>query len=80
MGLTRPKAMQMAFRPSSSLCSRSSISQKALFTTLERQVILRFMFIGTQCDLWGKPDGTGHEKVSRGNFPRLAFFFDPKFI
>ena len=20
------------------------------------------MFIGTQCDLWGKPDGTGHEK------------------
>ena len=24
--------------------------------------IKRFMFIGTQCDLWGKPDGTGHEK------------------
>ena len=19
----------------------------------------RFMFIGTQCDLWGRPDGTG---------------------
>ena len=29
------------------------------------------MFIGTQCDLWGRPDGTGHEKISRGNFPRL---------
>lgn len=22
----------------------------------------RFMFIGTQCDLWSRPDGTGHEK------------------
>ena len=22
----------------------------------------RFMFIGTQCDLWGRSDGTGHEK------------------
>ncbi len=22
----------------------------------------RFMFIGTQCNLWGKPDGTGHGK------------------
>ena len=40
----------------------------------------RFMFIGTQCDLWGRPDGTGHEKISRGKFPRLIFFFDPKFI
>ena len=39
-----------------------------------------FMFIGTQCDLWGRPDGTGHEKISRGNFPRLIFSFDPKFI
>ena len=42
--------------------------------------IKRFMFIGTQCDLWGRPDGTGHEKISRGKFPRLIFFFDPKFI
>ena len=32
-----------------------------------------FMFIGTQCDLWGRPDGTGHEKISRGKFPRLIF-------
>ena len=24
--------------------------------------IQRFMFIGTQCDLWGGPDGTGHKK------------------
>ena len=31
------------------------------------------MFIGTQCDLWGRPDGTGHEKISRGKFPRLIF-------
>ena len=35
------------------------------------------MFIGTQCDLWGKPDGTGHEKISRGNFPRLIFSLIP---
>ena len=37
----------------------------------------RFMFIGTQCDLWGRPDGTGHEKISRGNFPRLIFSLIP---
>ena len=42
--------------------------------------IKRFMFIGTQCDLWGRPDGTGHEKISRGNFPRLILYSDPKFI
>ena len=37
----------------------------------------RFMFIGTQYDLWGRPDGTGHEKISRGNFPRLIFSLIP---
>ena len=37
----------------------------------------RIMFIGTQCDLWGRPDGTGHEKISRGNFPRLIFSLIP---
>ena len=37
----------------------------------------RFMFIGTQCDLWGRPDGTGHEKISRGKFPRLIFSLIP---
>ena len=42
--------------------------------TLESQ---GFMFIGTQCDLWGRPDGTGHEKISRGNFPRLIFSLIP---
>ena len=36
-----------------------------------------FMFIGTQCDLWGRPDGTGHEKISRGKFPRLIFSLIP---
>jgi len=36
-----------------------------------------FMFMGTQCDLWGRPDGTGHEKISRGNFPRLIFSLIP---
>ena len=36
-----------------------------------------FMFIGTQCDLWGRPDGTGYEKSSRGNFPRLTFSLIP---
>ena len=35
------------------------------------------MFIGTQCDLWGRPDGTGHEKISRGKFPRLIFSLIP---
>ena len=39
--------------------------------------IKRLMFIGTQCDLWGRPDGTGHEKISRGNFPRLIFSLIP---
>ena len=37
----------------------------------------RFMFTGTQCDLWGRPDGTGHEKISRGKFPRLIFSLIP---
>ena len=37
----------------------------------------RFMFIDTQCDLWSRPDGTGHEKISRGNFPRLIFSLIP---
>ena len=37
----------------------------------------RFMFIGTQCDLWGRPDDTGHEKISRGKFPRLIFSLIP---
>ena len=40
----------------------------------------RFMFIGTQCDLWGRPDGTGHEKNKSREFPSTYFFFDPKFI
>ena len=25
----------------------------------------RFMFIGTQCDLWGRPDGTGKQGTDR---------------
>ena len=40
----------------------------------------RFMFIGTQCDLWGRPDGTGHEKNKSREIPSTYFFFDPKFI
>ena len=40
----------------------------------------RFMFIGTQCDLWGRPDGTGYEKSKSREFPSTYFFFDPKFI
>ena len=39
-----------------------------------------FMFIGTQCDLWGRPDGTGYEKSKSREFPSTYFFFDPKFI
>ena len=42
--------------------------------------IKRFMFIGTQCDLWGRPDGTGYEKSKSREFPSTYFFFDPKFI
>ena len=38
---------------------------------------LKKIFIGTQCDLWGRPDGTGHEKISRGKFPRLTFSLIP---
>ena len=55
------------FAPASFL---STHSKKALKSQ-------RFMFIGTQCDLWGRPDGTGHEKISRGNFPRLIFSLIP---
>ena len=39
-----------------------------------------FMSIGTQCDLWGRPDGTGYEKSKSREFPSTYFFFDPKFI
>ena len=39
-----------------------------------------FMCIGTQCDLWGRPDGTGYEKSKSREFPSTYFFFDPKFI
>ena len=34
----------------------------------------RFMFIGTQCDLWGRPDGTGHEKNKPREIPSTYFF------
>ena len=34
----------------------------------------RFMFIGTQCDLWGRPDGTGYEKSKSREFPSTYFF------
>ena len=36
-----------------------------------------FMFMGTQCDLWGRLNGTGHEKISRWNFPQLIFSLIP---
>ena len=36
-----------------------------------------FMFMGTQCDLWGRLNGTGHEKISRGTFPQLIFSLIP---
>ena len=48
--------------------------------TKEGPVTTRFMFIGTQCDLWGRPDGTGYEKSKSREFPSTYFFFDPKFI
>ena len=55
------------FAPASFL---STHSKKALKSQ-------RFMFIGTQCDLWGRPDDTGHEKISRGKFPRFIFSLIP---
>ena len=33
-----------------------------LFSTKENLETIEFMFIGTQCDLWGKPDGTGQQR------------------
>ena len=33
-----------------------------------------FMFIGTQCDLWGRPVGTGHEKNKSREIPSTYFF------
>ena len=50
------------------------------FSATQNPVISRVMFIGTQCDLWGKPDGTGYEKSKSREFPSTYFFFDPKFI
>ena len=32
------------------------------------------MFIGTQCDLWGKPDGTGHDKNKSREIPSTYFY------
>ena len=37
----------------------------------------RFMFIGTQCDLWGKPDGTGHDKNKSREIPSTYFSLIP---
>ena len=34
----------------------------------------RFMFIGTQCDLWGGPDGTGHGKNKSREISSTYFF------
>ena len=56
------------------MCSSHTTSSKK---ALKSQ---RFMFIGTQCDLWGRPDGTGYEKSKSREFPSTYFFFDPKFI
>ena len=40
----------------------NSLRNIQIVAPFQRTVTERFMFIGTQCDLWGKPDGTGHEK------------------
>ena len=37
----------------------------------------RFIFIGTQCDLWGKPDGTGHDKNKSREIPSTYFSLIP---
>ena len=54
---------------------RKTLTVVSFLSTHDKKTLKpqRFMFIGTQCDLWGRPDGTGHEKISRGNFPRLIF-------
>lgn len=39
----------------------------------------RFMFIGTQCNLWADRTVQGTKNKS-GEIPSTYFFFDPKFI
>ena len=34
----------------------------------------RFMFTGTQCDLWSRPVGTGHEKSKSREIPSTYFY------
>ena len=36
--------------------------------------IKRLMFIGTQCDLWGKPDGTEHDKNKSREISSTYFY------
>ena len=60
-------AAEMNIRVWRSLVSRLNGVQEALSSNLNTRTskkpeIEGFMFIGTQCDLWGRPDGTGHEK------------------
>ena len=46
----------------------------AISETGEITLTERFMFIGTQCDLWGRPDGTGQtKKQTEREFSRSAF-------
>lgn len=46
--------------PQNCICSKSCKKQK------KTPEIRGLMFVGTQCDLWGKPVGTGHKNKSRG--------------
>ena len=66
-----------AFRRSSHLHTQEVTGSSPAVSTKKVQESQRIMFIGTQCDLWGRPDGTGYEKISRGNFPRLIFSLIP---
>ena len=52
--------------------SGKSSGRKQQLMQTKRPETVRFMFTGTQCDLWGRPDGTG-QKISREIISRLIF-------
>ena len=46
-----------------------------LASTTESPEPQRFMFIGTQCDLWGRPDGTGKQEAGQEKILLACFLF-----
>lgn len=54
------------------LCAARDQRKEQLLLAEKTARVRRFMFTGTQCDLWGRPDGTG-QKISREIISRLIF-------